>query len=471
MNRSRIRILIASLALSFVMLIQMALSGMTAFAASGVEDLDGNLFDFPVSDSTSLKGEFDQGNFLLYPQGLPQSVDTTDDETISPAATPGDNAQAPPDDSEEGDDSATDTPDDATVVATLARVMGSSVKLRSAANSNADVVADLSDGTTLNILGKSGQWLRVSFGIMQGYVSSSNVFQVSASGLNGYVMRDGVNLRAENNTDAAVQCTLTAGTGVKVTDYINGWYQVAYCDKSGYVRNDCIALTSSVFTTDQSTLLKSGMNGSAVKKAQTELKRRGFYTGLSSGQYDSATEKSVEAFQAMANLDSDGVLGQQTLTILYGTNNYYLRVSIATKVGVKGKVKMTDWNVVKNILPNGARIKVIDVRTGVSWNEKVSCGHYHKDVCPVSTSDTAKLKSVYGGKWTWARRPVWVIYKNYVWAASMNGMPHAPELSVVSGNGFSGVHCIHFLNSRVHASGKVDSDHQACIRAAYNAGK
>ncbi len=467
--RSRRRIWIVGLALSFMM-VHMSLAGMTALASSGVEDLGGNLFVFPVYDSTTLKVEFDQGNYFLYPQGLlPQESDGTGDVTITPAPVGSDSQSAV--DGGEGDDSETDTPDEATVVATVARVMGSSVKLRATANSNADVVADLSDGTTLNILGKSGQWLQVSFGIMQGYVSSSNVFQVSTTGLNGYVMRDGVNLRAENNTDANILGLLTAGAGVKVTDYLNGWFLITYGDKNGYVRNDCIAVSSSVYTGDQSTLLKSGMSGSAVKKAQTELKRRGFFTGIASGEYGPTTEKAVEAFQAMANLDSDGILGQQTLTILYGNNNYYLRISLAQKVGVKGKVKMTDWNVVKNILPNGAKIKVIDVRTGVSWNEKVSCGHYHKDVSPLSASDTAKLKSVYGGKWTWARRPVWVVYRNYVWAASMNGMPHAPHLSVVSGNNFSGVHCIHFLNSRVHATGRVDSVHQACIKTAYNAGK
>ena len=469
MHRSRWRIYTVSIALSAAMIFSIPAGSVSAFAASKVGDsgeLGGNLLNFPVANAQKLREDFNTGNLFLFPASLfPKATDSIS----TPAATDG-GVQPTADNSGEGDDSEVDTPEDPEIIATVARVVGSSVKMFTAATADSPIAADLSDGVTLSIIEKNGQWLHVSFGIIQGYVKSTNVFQVLTVGMSGYIMRDGINFRSESNTDALVLETLSAGTGVQVLDYSNGWYRVMYNGKYGYVRSDCIVI-SGAFSGTQTTLLKGGMSGNAVKQAQSELKRRGFYVGIASGDYGSETIKAVEAFQAMANLDSDGILGSQTIGMLYGSNNIKLTVSIAQKVGVKGKVKLTDWSRANGLIPNGAKFKVIDVRTGVSWYQVRSCGHYHMDCDTASAADTAKLKSVYGGRWTWARRPIWVVYRGYVFAASMNGMPHALNEKVVSGNNFPGVNCIHFLNSRIHATGKIDPVHQSCIRSAYNAGK
>ncbi len=469
MYRFRWRIVVVSLLLSITMVFNIACMSVSAFAASSVGDsgdLGSNLLNFPVANAQILREDFNTGNLFLYPASL---IPQTTGSIGIPAATDG-GSQPSTDGGGEGDDSAVDTPDEPEIVATVARVVGSSVKMYAAATVDSPIAADLSDGVTLSIIGKEGQWLHVSFGIIQGYVKSTNVFQVLPAGMSGYIMRDGINFREQNNTDALILETLFAGTGVQALDYANGWYRILYSGKYGYVRSDCIVV-SGAYTGTQTTLLKGGMSGNAVKQAQSELKRRGFFVGLANGDYGSETAKAVEAFQAMANLDSDGILGPQTLGMLYGSNNIKLTVSIAQKVGVKGKAKMTDWSRVSNLIPNGAKFKVIDVRTGVSWYQIRSCGHFHMDCDTASAADTAKLKSVYGGKWTWARRPIWVVYRGYVFAASMNGMPHAPNEKVVSGNNFPGINCIHFLNSKIHATGKIDSVHQSCIRSAYNAGK
>jgi hypothetical protein len=48
----------------------------------------------------------------------------------------------------------------------------------------------------------------------------------------------------------------------------------------------------------------------------------------------------------------------------------------------------------------------------------------------------------------------------------MNGMPHGGQ--TIRGNNFRGQFCIHFLGSRVHRSGKVDTSHQSMIEQAFN---
>ena len=66
--------------------------------------------------------------------------------------------------------------------------------------------------------------------------------------------------------------------------------------------------------------LKLGSSGSSVTKLQNQLKACGWYDGSASGQYDSATESAVRAYQATAGLTVDGQAGSQTQSSLYGSN-------------------------------------------------------------------------------------------------------------------------------------------------------
>lgn len=74
------------------------------------------------------------------------------------------------------------------------------------------------------------------------------------------------------------------------------------------------------------------------------------------------------------------------------------------------------------------------------------------------------MKKAYGGKWSWDRRAVFVTINGVNYAASINGMPHGD--GSIKDNDFDGHHCIHFTNSRTHASNKVCPLHQAAIKKA-----
>lgn len=89
------------------------------------------------------------------------------------------------------------------------------------------------------------------------------------------------------------------------------------------------------------------------------------------------------------------------------------------------------------------------------------------DAEPVNDEATATLKAIYGGSWSWRRRPILIMYNGHVYAASMNGMPHGT--STISGNNFNGHFCIHFKNSKTHETKKVDSEHQNAVDRAAKA--
>lgn len=108
--------------------------------------------------------------------------------------------------------------------------------------------------------------------------------------------------------------------------------------------------------------------------------------------------------------------------------------------------------------------KVIDVKTLIAYEVKRVGGYNHADVEPISTSDTQKMLNIYGGVWSWNRRPVWVLYNGRYMAASINGYPHSYDL--VSGNNMTGHTCIHFYMSRTHGTNSLDSAHQSAVETA-----
>ena len=142
------------------------------------------------------------------------------------------------------------------------------------------------------------------------------------------------------------------------------------------------------------------------------------------------------------------------------------------------KPELIDWNTggIQTIFGKGDVAVVTDVKTGISFNVKRWSGGDHADVEPLTAADTAAMCRIYGvskaqeisDKNLYQRHPILVTLKGHSYAASMYGVPHNyPQGDTIANNNFNGQFCIHFVNSRVHKSNKVDSDHQKAIMYAY----
>jgi hypothetical protein len=128
-----------------------------------------------------------------------------------------------------------------------------------------------------------------------------------------------------------------------------------------------------------------------------------------------------------------------------------------------------DWfaDNVTSVIPKKAVFTIKDVRTGKTFKAKRWSGYNHLDAEPLTAEDTATMKSIYGGAWSWNRRPILILYKGHVYAASMNGMPHGT--TTIDDNDFDGHFCIHFKNSKTHGTDVVDAAHQKAVTAASKA--
>ena len=206
---------------------------------------------------------------------------------------------------------------------------------------------------------------------------------------------------------------------------------------------------------------EKGDSGTKVKKLQQALKLKGYYNGTVDGDFGESTEAAVIAFQKAKGMSRDGVAGKTTIFILFGEK-------AANAEDKTYKTEKLDWfDGGSSAIPKGAVFTVKDVYTGKEFKCKRWSGYNHLDAEPLTADDTAVMKSIYGGSWSWARRPILVLYNGHVYACSMNGMPH--EDDTISGNNFDGHFCIHFYKSKTHGTDKVDEDHQKCVNIAANA--
>lgn len=214
---------------------------------------------------------------------------------------------------------------------------------------------------------------------------------------------------------------------------------------------------------------EEGDSGSKVVKLQQALEFLGYYSGEIDGHYGTKTVEAVKRFQKKRGMKQDGIAGASTLRVMFSGTSAAKTASSSKTTKAQPKTEVLDWYAdnVTRVIPKNAKFTIKDIRTGKTFQAIRWSGGNHIDAEPLTASDTKVMKSVYGGSWSWRRRPILIQCGGHVYAASMNGMPHGDD--IFSGNDFKGVFCIHFKNSKTHGSDKVDPDHQSCITTASKA--
>lgn len=122
----------------------------------------------------------------------------------------------------------------------------------------------------------------------------------------------------------------------------------------------------------------------------------------------------------------------------------------------------TGWAEANKIFPKKGKARIIDLDTGRSFQVMRLGGSLHADAEPLTSLDSAEMKDIFGGSWSWKRRAALLTVdgKRYL-ACSINGMPHGPGR--IRDNHFPGHFCIHFRDSRLHVSRAEDPAHRLMV--------
>jgi peptidoglycan hydrolase-like protein with peptidoglycan-binding domain len=240
------------------------------------------------------------------------------------------------------------------------------------------------------------------------------------------------------------------------------------------------------------TAAASSRGGSAASVSQTSrietVKADREEVKLMSVDTDAAavTKAEVEPVESVESVEPDSAAASEGEEEDQGLEEDTSKEPVETDS--KGKIELLDWWTQANkVFARGRNAKVIDVRTGKSFNIKRTYGGNHADCETLTKEDTKIMKEIWGGEFNWSRRPVIVEVAGRRLAASMSGMPHAgldskpanvtvssrslgygrgANLDAVKSNSMSGHFDIHFKNSRTHGTNRVDAAHQKAIKEA-----
>ncbi|MGI6161111.1 MAG: peptidoglycan-binding protein [Christensenellales bacterium] len=344
------------------------------------------------------------------------------------------------------------------------------VNLRSGAGTHTSSILKMDKGTQVVVNGVSGNWVSVTYGKHAGYVYSDYV--------------DGPQAKA--NADP----TLRYGSkGKEVTDLQNGLIQLGYLDywatgQFGSLTREAVIKfqrdhniivdgiagpqtkqklkEETSAASGEAAILKMGSQGQQVSQVQQALKDIQYFDHAVTGNFGTVTHNAVVKFQSDRKLTVDGIVGAKTQMELMGRT-----MEKQVKTGMK--VELLSWNNEADALyARGSTAVITDVKTGLKFNALRFGGRLHADAEPVTKADTAIMKQISGGSWSWDRRPVLVSIGGRTIAASMHTMPHMVD--PIKGNDFPGHFCIHFLDSRVHATNRACGRHQDAVQEAFKAG-
>ena len=133
----------------------------------------------------------------------------------------------------------------------------------------------------------------------------------------------------------------------------------------------------------------------------------------------------------------------------------------------KSKVVKLNWfDGGSSVLKKGHYGYIYDIDTGLTVHIKRMGGTSHADCEPATRTDTAKLKKIAGGSFSWDSQAVILYADGKFVACAINTKPHGDQ--TISSNGFPGQFCLHMVGSKTHGSDSINEEHQKAINKAYN---
>lgn len=122
--------------------------------------------------------------------------------------------------------------------ANAGQVSGTNVNVRAEANTSANVLGKINEGTEYTVLGKADDWFKISYNGETGFVFAE-YFEVTKADAN--IDGSGVNLREKASTSSDSLGKYADGDAVTVTGQNDSWYRVSYKGGSAYVSKDYVS--------------------------------------------------------------------------------------------------------------------------------------------------------------------------------------------------------------------------------------
>ncbi len=225
------------------------------------------------------------------------------------------------------------------------------------------------------------------------------------------------------------------------------------------------SLTSDIITVGQVLYIPPVAKQKTTSISQTTEEPTITYRAHTVVSGDNAWNLSIQYGIPMTELlEVNGLTLDSVLTLGQQLNIPIHHIPIQPVVSEKYGELLDWWTEAQYVFPIGTTAKMIDIQTGKSCYVKRTIGAYHADTEPLTAKDTAIMKEVWGGAFSWNYRAVIIEVDGRRIAASATFMPHS--IQYITDNEFDGHFDIHFLNSTRHKDGLIDNEHQRHIKIA-----
>lgn len=158
----------------------------------------------------------------------------------------------------------------------------STLRIRESASTSSSVLGTMRNGSTFDIISKSGSWYRIKYNGITGYVHGDYVKEIAASSsisTKGKVYNVSTNLRVRSgaSTSSSILGYLTNNTEVTIVGSEGEWYKIQYNSGYGYVSKEYI-------TTNGDSTNNTGSNNTGnTSSSETEINKTGYVYNVSSG--------------------------------------------------------------------------------------------------------------------------------------------------------------------------------------------
>ena len=253
---------------------------------------------------------------------------------------------------------------------------------------------------------------------------------------------------------SSANAALKQGLCLTVNTVSGAWAKVSYKGVTGYVPTKYLSTTDSTDTAKGSRCV-GYINKQTV--AYTEYSKSSEQFTLEVNAQVTVVGQKGSYYQ----IEADGRTG-------YVPKSCVSQYQVAADVDTwKSSVVTMNWfSGGSSAFPTGSYGYIYDIDTGIYLRIKRMGGYNHADVEPATSKDTAKLKKIAGGTFSWDSHAV--ILKagsNYI-ACAINTKPHGKQ--TIKNNNYNGQFCLHMVGSITHGTESVNSNHQASIQKAYN---
>ena len=158
----------------------------------------------------------------------------------------------------------------------------STLRIRESASTSSSVLGTMRNGSTFDIISKSGSWYQIKYNGITGYVHGDYVKEIAASSAiltKGKVYNVSTNLRVRSgaSTSSSILGYLTNNTEVNIVGSEGEWYKIQYNSGYGYVSKEYI--TTNGNSTNNTESNNTGNTGSS----ETEINKTGYVYNVSSG--------------------------------------------------------------------------------------------------------------------------------------------------------------------------------------------